>query len=115
MSDMKQDVEELEGAPVLNSREKKFLKGLAHSLAVGVQIGKEDLTPSLIDATKLELERHELVKVKIGKSSGLDKKEASEKLPLLTESSFVQLIGKTIVLYKENKEIAKDKRIRLPR
>ena len=101
--------------PELNSRQKKHLKGLAHPLSAGVLIGKEDLTESVIEAIKTELERHELVKIKIGQNSGLDKKVAGEKIPTLTESSFVQLIGRTVVVYKENKKILKDKRIRLPK
>jgi len=101
--------------PELNSRQKKHLKGLAHPLSAGVQIGKEDLSAQVIEAIKLELERHELVKIKIGQNSGLDKKLAAEQIPTLTESSFVQLIGRTVVVYKENKKILKDKRIRLPK
>lgn len=107
--------DELESAPELNSKQKKYLKGLAHSLPVGVQIGKEDLTDKVIEAIKLELERHELVKIKIGQNSGLDKKVAGEQIPIVTNSSFVQLIGKTVIVYKENIQLPKDTRIRLPR
>ena len=107
--------EELELAPALNSKQKKFLKGLAHPLQVGVQIGKEDLSSKVIEAIKLELERHELVKIKIGQNSGLDKKVAGEQIPTVTNSSFVQLIGKTVVVYKENIQLPKATRIHLPR
>lgn len=115
MSDSAKELQEIKAIPELNSREKKYLKGLAHSLAVGVQIGKEDLSNQVIEAIKMELERHELVKIKIGQSSGLDKTEASEKIPVLTSSSFVQLIGKTIVVFKANRKLPKDKQIRIPR
>ncbi|MGL1932964.1 MAG: YhbY family RNA-binding protein [Desulfotalea sp.] len=111
MSDINKKVEQVQ----LNSKQKKFLKGLAHPLSAGVLIGKEDLTDPVVDAIKSELSRHELVKIKIGQNSGLDKSIAVEKIPVLTESHFVQLIGKTIVVYKENLLLPKDKRIRLPR
>ena len=115
MSDAKLDIEELAAAPELNSKERKYLKGLAHSLAVGVQIGKEDLSPHVIEAIIKDLDHHELVKIKIGQSSGLDKKDASERIPQLTGSSFVQLIGKTVIVYKANPKLKKDKQIRIPR
>ena len=115
MSDAKLDIEELPAAPELNSKQRKHLKGLAHSLAVGVQIGKEDLSSTVIEAIIKDLEHHELVKIKIGQSSGLDKKEASEKIPQLTGSSFVQLIGKTVIVYKANPKLKKEKQIHVPR
>lgn len=115
MSDKTNMQEDFEPAPELNSKQKKYLKGLAHALTAGVQIGKEDLSGKVVEAIKTELERHELVKIKIGQNSGLDKNVASEQIPAATNSSFVQLIGKTIVVYKENKEIPKDKRIRIPK
>ena len=115
MSDKNNALQEQAAIPELNSKQKKYLKGLAHALPVGVQIGKENLTAQVIEAIKIELERHELIKIKIGQNSGLDKHSASEQIPVATQSSFVQLIGKTVIVYKENKQLPKDKRIKLPR
>ncbi len=115
MSDTDKNTEEFEVIQPLNSKQKKYLKGLAHALSTGVQIGKDDLTEQVIDAIKLELERHELIKIKIGQNSSLDKHTASEQIPLATNANFVQLIGKTVILYKESKKLPKDKRIKLPR
>ncbi len=102
-------------APALTTRQKQFLKGLAHPLSPLVQIGKEELSPGVIETIKTELVRHELIKVKIGSNCELDKNETSVTLSELTASALVQLIGKTIVLYKPNPKRAKDKRIILPK
>jgi RNA-binding protein len=99
----------------LTGKQKKFLKGLGHHLAPLVSIGKEGLTENVIKAIKQELLVRELIKVKIANSSSLNKQEAAELLPEATESSLVQLIGKTLLLYKENPEIDKEHRITLPR
>lgn len=99
----------------LTSKQSRHLKSLAHHLKPIVQIGKEDLSENVISTTRLELTNHELIKVKIGNNSGVDKKVAAHELSKATGSALVQLIGKTIVLYKENREIAKEKRIHLPR
>jgi RNA-binding protein len=99
----------------LNTKQKQFLKGLAHPLNPLVQVGKEGLSSGLIATTNQELSIHELIKVKLGSNSGLDKNEASVEIAEKTESVLVQLIGKTFVLYKPNPKKAKDKRIYIPK
>ncbi len=107
--------DEKKSAPELNSKQKKFLKGLGHSLNPVVAVGKEGLGEKLIRATALELSRHELIKVKVGKSSPVARQETAEVLSTGTGSSLVQIIGKTILLYKKNPELDKEKQIRLPK
>lgn len=99
----------------LSTKQKQFLKGLAHPLNALVQVGKEGLSPGLITNTNQELKHHELIKVKLGQNCGLDKNEAAEEIAQKTGSTLVQLIGKTIVLYKPNPKKTKDKRIYIPK
>ncbi len=106
--------EENKAAPQLNAKQKKFLKGLGHSLSPVVAVGKEGLGEKIIKATALELSRHELIKVKVGKSSPVSRQETAEVLSTGTGSSLVQIIGKTILLYKKNPKLDKDKQLRLP-
>ncbi len=100
---------------MLNNKQKKYLKGLAHHLKPVVQVGKEDLSAALLDAVKKELSHHEIIKVKIGQNSGVGKNEAAELLAKKTGAEIVQLIGKTVILFKENKKLPRDKRISLPK
>jgi len=99
----------------LTSRQKKFLKGLAHDLPALVQVGKEGLSDKLIEATDQELLRRELIKVKLGKNSGLEKDTAGITLAEATQSNLVQIIGKTLILYRANPKRKKEDRIRLPK
>ena len=108
------NTEDLNSAPQLTSKQKKFLKGLGHSLSPVVAIGKDGLGKKIIKATILELSRHELIKVKVGKSSPVGRQETAEKLSSGSASALVQIIGKTILLYKKNPELDKDKRLKLP-
>ncbi len=101
-------------ASTLTGKQKKFLKGLGHHLEPLVSIGKEGLTENVIKASKQELLSRELIKVKIANSSSINKQEAAELLPEATESILVQLIGKTLLLYKENPKIDREHRISLP-
>ncbi len=99
----------------LTGKQKKFLKGLGHHLSPLISIGKEGLTENVFKATRQELLARELIKVKIGTNSNIKKQEAAEVLPAATDSTLVQLIGKTLLLYKENPKIDKEHRISLPR
>lgn len=114
MSDSNTENTEQKAGPLLGSKQKKHLKGLGHTLTPVVAVGKEGLGKNIITATLLELSRHELIKVKIGKSSSVSCQETAEYLSTATESSLVQIIGKTILLYKSNPQRDKEKRIQLP-
>jgi RNA-binding protein len=98
----------------LTGKQKKYLKSLAHPLVPVVQLGKEGLSAQAVAAADVELTRHELVKVKIGNNSGLEKEETAASLAHATGSHLVQVIGKTVILYRANPKRAKERRIRLP-
>jgi RNA-binding protein len=105
----------LSTASSMTTRQKQFLKALAHPLSPLVQIGKEGMSQSIVNTMNAELLNHELIKVKIGNNSGLEKHSASQEAAELTGSILVQLIGKTFVLFKSNPDKPKDKRIILPK
>ncbi len=100
---------------VLSNKQIKYLRGLGHKLSPLVLVGKEGLSKSLVAALDTELDNHELIKVKIGNNSDVDKKQAANFLPQATSSILVQLIGKTLLLYRKNPKRAKEKRICLPK
>jgi RNA-binding protein len=99
----------------LSSKQIKYLRGLGHALSPLVLIGKEGISDNLLQAVQRELDIHELIKVKIGTNSPVDKQEAVELIPQATAAALVQFIGKTLLLYKANPKKPKDKRIFLPR
>src|SRR2546430_5716756 len=49
----------------LTAKQRQYLRGLAHSLAPVVRVGKGRLTESIVAETKRSLEAHELIKVRI--------------------------------------------------
>ncbi len=108
-----ENTDEKKQAAELTAKQKKFLKGLGHTLSPVVAIGKDGLGQKIVKAANLELSRHELIKVKVGKSSPADKKEVAKTLSRETESSLVQVIGRTILLYKKNPKLDKEKQIRI--
>lgn len=107
--------EEQSTVPQLSNKQVKYLRGLGHSLSALVLIGKEGITDKLIKSAKTELLNHELIKAKVGTNSSVNKNEAAQILPQATNSTLVQFIGKTLLLYKPNPKRPKDKRIILPK
>lgn len=98
----------------LSGKQKRYLKGLGHHLSPVILVGKEGISQRLIEAAILELQHHELIKIKIGNNSNVAKQDAALTLTKATDSELVQLIGKTLLLYKNNPERPRDERIILP-
>ncbi len=76
------------------------------------QLGKDGLTAGFIAQVDALLETHELVKINVLDGSPVHAKEAADQVAKLTESAFVQAIGKRFVIYRRAREDAK---IELPR
>jgi RNA-binding protein len=96
----------------LNSTQRKYLKGLAHHLNPVLQIGKEGLSGQVIQSLDQALKHHELVKIGLLETSGLNRKEAAREMAARLEAQVVQVIGFKISLYRPNPK--KKKRISLP-
>lgn len=99
----------------LTSKQVKFLRGKGHKLSPLVLLGKEGINDNVLQAVDTELHNHELIKVKIGTNSSVNKNTAAKVIPEATKSALVQLIGKTLLLYRPNPERPKEKRIFLPK
>ena len=99
---------------LLNTRQKKYLRGLGHHLSPSVIVGREGITDSLLDSCRDSIQAHELVKIKLGQNSPLPKKDAADRLARGTGSHLIQLIGKTVLLYRPNPSLPPDDIIQLP-
>lgn len=96
----------------LNSRQRAYLKGLASNLDPIFQVGKSSLTPEVTEAVSEAFNTRELIKIAVLKNCLDDPKEIAQVLADRTHSTVVHVIGKKIVLYKENTD---RKKIELPK
>jgi RNA-binding protein len=78
------------------------LRALGHHLDPVVQIGKDGITDALVDATRTALLAHELIKVRVGSESPIDRKTAAENLAARTSATLAQVLGRTFLLYKRH-------------
>lgn len=100
------------GKEMITSKQRSYLRGLAHELTPTVYIGKSGLTENIAKEMETGLEMRELVKVKLQESCELTPKDAANELADLLKAEYVQAIGRRFTLYRESKE---HKQIELPR
>ena len=95
---------------MITSKQKKFLRGLAHSLDPYIIIGKNGLSDSALNSISKSLTDHELIKIKVKIGA---KNELGPKIEKMTNSTIVGSIGKILILYKKN-ENKEESKISLP-
>ena len=89
----------------LSGRDRAELRAEAHHLTALVHVGQHGLSPTLIQSLDDALRTHELVKVQLGRNVELTAKEAAAELATSTDSTVVQVIGKTATFYRYNPEL----------
>lgn len=88
---------------MLSGKQKRYLRGLASCDQTIFQIGKDALSDNLIEQVDHAIEARELVKISVLKNSPVDIEETAFDLARLTDSELVQIIGRTIVLYRPSR------------
>ncbi len=94
----------------LSVEQRKYLKGLAHSLKPVVMIGAQGLTEAVIKETGHALAAHELIKVRVLGDDRAAREAWFGELCAAVDAAPVQHIGKLLLLYKS----AEKARIKLP-
>ncbi|WP_232695436.1 ribosome assembly RNA-binding protein YhbY [Brevibacillus daliensis] len=89
---------------MLTGKQKRFLRSKAHHLTPIFQVGKGGVNENMIKQIGEAIEVRELIKVSILTNNLDNKHDVAEDIATGAEAELVQLIGNTIVLYKESKE-----------
>ena len=88
----------------LTVKQRQVLKGLAHDLQPVVMIGNNGVTESVLKEIDTSLNAHELIKIRVLGDERAAREAIIEDLCGATNSSFVQHIGKLIVLYRASEK-----------
>ncbi|KLV07624.1 MULTISPECIES: ribosome assembly RNA-binding protein YhbY [Photobacterium] len=95
----------------LSTKQKQYLKGLAHNLKPVVLMGANGLTEAVLAEIELALDHHELIKVKVAAEERETKFLIVDAIVRETKAEKVQVIGNTLVLYRQSE----NRKIELPR
>jgi len=103
---------DVESKPSLSGKQRRHLRALAHHLEPVVLLGKQGVTDGLVDAVRVAIETHELIKVKLGKECPATTAEVGESLEAALGAHVVGAIGKTLIVYLRHRS---EPKINLPR
>ena len=88
----------------LTKNQIKTLRGLCHSLKPIIMIGQKGLTTEVLDELEIAINHHELVKIKIAMDDREARKEMIKDICEKSQSENVQVIGKTVSVYRRNEK-----------
>ena len=93
----------------LTGKEKAALRGEAHHLTAVVHVGKEGVSPTLLQSLDDALRTRELVKIQLGRPVEESARDLAGRLADEARAEVVQVIGKTVTLFRENPELERKK------
>jgi RNA-binding protein len=96
----------------LTSKQRKYLRGVAHDLEPVVHVGKGGLTDELVAQVDGALDAHELIKVRFvaGKA---EKAALAAEICARTDAAEAGRVGHVVILYRRRSD-PEERRIRLP-
>lgn len=83
----------------LTSKQKKHLRGLAHSIKPVVQVGKNGLSDPLVQEVDRALASHELLKIKVAGSKD-ERDEVGTALADQLDAEIAGTIGGVVILFR---------------
>ena len=87
----------------MTSKQRAYLKSLSATMEPIFQVGKQSVTPEMVEAVSEAFNNRELLKVSVLKNCMDDPRGIAEMLAERTRSQVVHVIGKKIVLYKPDR------------
>jgi RNA-binding protein len=88
---------------MLTGKQRRYLRSLAHHLSAILHVGKLGLTANVVEQVDLALQAHELVKIAILDTCEQDRHSVAAQLATDTTANLVQVLGRTVVLYRPAK------------
>jgi RNA-binding protein len=86
----------------LTGKQKSFLRSMGMNEEPVVQVGKEGVTPTVVQAAREAIKKRELIKVRVLQNSPEEPADAIELLAERADANLVQVIGHNGLLFKRN-------------
>lgn len=88
----------------MTGKERAEWRKQANTLPAIFQIGKDNITPALVEGVDAALKKRELIKLSVLETSELSAREAAQALAETLGAEIIQCIGRKFVLYREKPE-----------
>ena len=94
---------------MLSPKQKRELKALASTLTIKYQIGKNEISETLVSMLDKALTAHELIKIDVMKGCSLPIMEVALDISNRLNAELVHVMGRVIIIFRRNKENPKIK------
>lgn len=88
---------------MLTGKQRSYLKALANKRHALIQLGKEGITEAFVRQLDALFEHHELVKITILETCGVEDADIIERLCADLDAQFVQHVGRKLTLYRQSR------------
>ncbi len=88
----------------MKGKQRAYLKKLSHNMRPVIQVGKDGVTPSLIDQISETIRKRELIKISVLESCPEEVDEVMDKILERAKCKYVQSIGRKLTIYKRNEK-----------
>ena len=88
----------------MTSKERAFLRSAGSGIESTCQIGKGEISESIVNDLDTQLEKRELVKISVLRTSPAPAKESAEILAKRLSAETVAVTGGKILLYRRSKD-----------
>jgi RNA-binding protein len=88
----------------LTGKQRRHLRSLGQTLRVTLNIGHEGVSEAVVAQAEVQLEAHELIKVRMSDNAPDDRHAMAEELAARTRAHLAQVIGRTALLYRRRQE-----------
>jgi RNA-binding protein len=96
----------------LTGKQRRHLRALGYELKPTVSVGKSGVTPAVVQSVHQAYTNAELIKARLERSWEIDRKEGARLLAAATDSHLVQVLGRTVLLYRADPD---EPEIKLPK
>jgi RNA-binding protein len=86
----------------LTGKQKSFLRSMGQKLEPVVMMGKEGVTPTVVQAAQEAIKKRELIKVRVLQNCMEEPEDAITMLAERADVNLVQIIGRNGLLFKRN-------------
>ncbi|BAL84032.1 hypothetical protein SELR_23240 [Selenomonas ruminantium subsp. lactilytica TAM6421] len=86
----------------LTGKQKSFLRSMGQKLEPVVMMGKEGVTPTVVEAAREAIKKRELIKVRVLQNCMEEPEDAITMLAERADVNLVQIIGRNGLLFKRN-------------
>ncbi|HCV24578.1 MAG TPA: ribosome assembly RNA-binding protein YhbY [Candidatus Latescibacteria bacterium] len=84
----------------LSGKQRRHLRSLAYGLKPTVSVGRQGLSQPVLASIQDAYNTAELVKIRLERAWEIDRKEAAAQLADATDSHLIQVLGRTVLLYR---------------